>query len=135
MQAKILPTSPLLAFITVFLVTVSSLPVGAQEKPSDGEAYVPTTMSADPHGQSDGNQTSGAEGESPVGAPELADIVPLATQLSIRLAALRNEVTGVLDVSVLERKYAEIEIAFPQRDLHLRSLDDSVVLRPPETTR
>jgi small-conductance mechanosensitive channel len=28
---------------------------------------------------------------------------------------------------------AKIEIAFPQRDLHLRSLDESVILRPPET--
>jgi small-conductance mechanosensitive channel len=30
---------------------------------------------------------------------------------------------------------AKIEIAFPQRDLHLRSLDESVILRPPETAR
>ena len=30
---------------------------------------------------------------------------------------------------------AKIEIAFPQRDLHLRSLDESVILRPPEPTR
>jgi small-conductance mechanosensitive channel len=30
---------------------------------------------------------------------------------------------------------AKIEIAFPQRDLHLRSMDESVTLRPPEPTR
>jgi small-conductance mechanosensitive channel len=30
---------------------------------------------------------------------------------------------------------ANIEIAFPQRDLRLRSIDDSINLRPPETDR
>ena len=36
----------------------------------------------------------------------------------------------------IDRRFreAEIEIAFPQRDLHLRSVDQSVILRPPETT-
>jgi small-conductance mechanosensitive channel len=36
----------------------------------------------------------------------------------------------------IDRRFREanIEIAFPQRDLHLRNVDDSVVLRPPETT-
>ncbi len=37
----------------------------------------------------------------------------------------------------IDRRFreAKIEIAFPQRDLHLRSLDDSVILQPSETTR
>ncbi len=30
---------------------------------------------------------------------------------------------------------ANIEIAFPQRDLHVRSVDESIALRPPETDR
>jgi small-conductance mechanosensitive channel len=30
---------------------------------------------------------------------------------------------------------AQIEIAFPQQDLHVRSMDESIILRPPETTR
>ena len=30
---------------------------------------------------------------------------------------------------------AKIEIAFPQRDLHLRSVDESVHLQPKETAR
>ena len=36
----------------------------------------------------------------------------------------------------IDRKFreAKIEIAFPQRDLHLRSVDESVTLRPSETT-
>ena len=35
----------------------------------------------------------------------------------------------------IDRRFQEanIEIAFPQRDLHLRSVDESVILRPPET--
>ncbi len=37
----------------------------------------------------------------------------------------------------IDRRFREanIEIAFPQRDLHLRSMDESVMLRPPETTK
>ncbi len=36
----------------------------------------------------------------------------------------------------IDRRFREanIEIAFPQRDLHLRSVDESIVFRPPETT-
>ncbi len=36
----------------------------------------------------------------------------------------------------IDRRFreAEIEIAFPQMDLHLRSVDESVILRPPVTT-
>jgi small-conductance mechanosensitive channel len=37
----------------------------------------------------------------------------------------------------IDRRFreAKIEIAFPQRDLHLRSVDEAVMLRPPESTR
>ena len=34
-----------------------------------------------------------------------------------------------------EFKAAGIEIAFPQRDLHLRSLDESVILQHREATK
>jgi small-conductance mechanosensitive channel len=35
----------------------------------------------------------------------------------------------------IDRRFreAKIEIAFPQRDLHLRSMDESVVLKPTKT--
>jgi small-conductance mechanosensitive channel len=37
----------------------------------------------------------------------------------------------------IDRRFreAKIEIAFPQRDLHLRSLDESINLQPKETSR
>jgi small-conductance mechanosensitive channel len=37
----------------------------------------------------------------------------------------------------IDRRFREtkIEIAFPQRDLHLRSVDESVVLKPTETAK
>jgi small-conductance mechanosensitive channel len=44
---------------------------------------------------------------------------------------VRSELHQEIDRSFRE---AKIEIAFPQRDLHLRSMDESVVLRPPETS-
>ena len=36
----------------------------------------------------------------------------------------------------IDRRFreAKIEIAFPQQDLHLRSVDESVILRPPVNT-
>jgi small-conductance mechanosensitive channel len=44
----------------------------------------------------------------------------------------KSELNQEIDRSFRE---AKIEIAFPQRDLHLRSVDESVTLRPPDTTR
>jgi len=37
----------------------------------------------------------------------------------------------------IDRRFREenIEIAFPQQDLHLRTVDESVILRPQEKTR
>jgi small-conductance mechanosensitive channel len=43
----------------------------------------------------------------------------------------KSELNQEIDRSFRE---AKIEIAFPQRDLHLRSVDESVTLRPPDTT-
>ena len=42
-------------------------------------------------------------------APDLADIIPLATKLSGRLAALENAIEGGLEDSAVEGQYAEIE--------------------------
>jgi small-conductance mechanosensitive channel len=44
---------------------------------------------------------------------------------------VRSELHQEIDRSFRE---AGIEIAFPQRDLHVRSVEESVILRPPETT-
>jgi small-conductance mechanosensitive channel len=44
---------------------------------------------------------------------------------------VKSELHQAIDRSFRE---AKIEIAFPQRDLHLRSLDEAVILRPPEPT-
>jgi potassium efflux system protein len=45
---------------------------------------------------------------------------------------VKSELHQEIDRSFRE---AKIEIAFPQRDLHLRSLDESVIFQPPVTTR
>ena len=59
--------------------------------------------------QSQGEQISVLKGESPAAAPDLADIIPAATQLSGRLVTLEKLVTGVLDVPALEAKYTEVK--------------------------
>ena len=42
-------------------------------------------------------------------APDLADLIPLATKLTGDLATLENRVTGVLDISEFEEKFNRIE--------------------------
>ena len=59
--------------------------------------------------QPDGDQTSGTKRDVSKSAPDLADIIPLATKLSGDLATLENSVTGVLNISEFEEKFARIE--------------------------
>ena len=42
--------------------------------------------------------------------PNLDEIIPLASQLTSRLAAIENKVTTLLDVSAVEKIYSEIEV-------------------------
>jgi len=48
------------------------------------------------------------------------------------MMVVRSELHQEIDRSFRE---AKIEIAFPQRDLHLRSMDESVILQPQETAK
>ena len=75
--------------------------------------------------QSQGDQTSGTKEESHAVAPDLADIIPLAAQLSGRLAGLENEITSGLDVSEVERKYFEIGENLNGPVVKLQQLKDS----------
>ena len=81
------------------------------------------------HGQADeqlqGDQTSGTKEESFAVTPDLADIIPLAAQLSGRLAGLENEITSGLDVSEVERKYFEIGENLNGPVVKLQQLRDS----------
>jgi potassium efflux system protein len=63
--------------------------------------------------QSPGDQTSSAEEapaeETPIEVPNLDEIIPLASQLSGRLAILKNEVSDLLDISAIEKKLDGVE--------------------------
>lgn len=61
------------------------------------------------HAQSENPKTSGAKQEMPGTTPGMADIIPLASKLSGRLIAMENRITGLVDVSAVEKRYAEIE--------------------------
>ena len=69
------------------------------------------------HEQSRGDQTSGAEQKSLLTVPDLADIIPLAAELSGRLTAFNNRLKSGPDISVIEKKYDEI-------DAHLKAPAD-----------
>ena len=88
-------------------------------------AVAAETVSGGASEQSEGPQTSGAEGESPVGEPDLADIIPLASKLSGRLVALENGIAGLLAVSAIEKRYAKIEVGLKGPVGQLETLRDS----------
>jgi small-conductance mechanosensitive channel len=60
----------------------------------------------------------------------------LAFELRVFVSDVRNSMTVISELhQQIDRRFreAKIEIAFPQRDLHLRSVDESITLRSPET--
>jgi len=71
------------------------------------------------------DQTSGTKREVSVSAPDLADIIPLATKLSGNLVILENKVNSVLEVSEIERKYASIEANLKGPAAQLQKIKDS----------
>ena len=75
--------------------------------------------------QSPGEKTSAGKQESPAVVPDLADITPLASKLSGRLKVLKIRVTGLLDVSAFESKYAVTEANMTREADQLLRLKDS----------
>jgi potassium efflux system protein len=107
----------------------NSLPFGSLLKKILGIVLPMAVLLISSHGlahelpQSD--QTSDAVREIPAPAPDLADIVPLATELSGRLAALENKIKGGLDISSVEKKYDGIEANLKGPAGQLQRLKDS----------
>jgi small-conductance mechanosensitive channel len=58
--------------------------------------------------QSKSDQVPEVKEDAAIPVPDLADIIPLATELSGRLATLENKITGAPDVSEVEKKYESI---------------------------
>ena len=75
--------------------------------------------------QSNVDQTSGTKQDVSVSAPDLADIIPKATKLAADLATLENRVSGVPDISELEKKYARIEENLKVPAAQLQQIKDS----------
>ena len=75
--------------------------------------------------QSNGDQTPETKRDLSGSIPDLADIIPKAAKLSGDLAALENRVTGVLEVSEFEKKYAEIEENLKGPAAQLQQVKDS----------
>ena len=56
-----------------------------------------------------GDQTREAKQDVSEPVPDIADLIPKVTKLSRDLATLENRVSGVLDISKFEEKFARIE--------------------------
>ena len=75
--------------------------------------------------QAPGNKASAEKPESSPSVPNLAEFIPLAAQLSGRLAVLRNRTRTGLDISALETQYAEIESNMNGLSDQVQQLEDS----------
>jgi small-conductance mechanosensitive channel len=79
--------------------------------------------------QPNGDQTSATKQDVSVSAPDLADIIPKAAELSGRLAILENRVRDVRDVSEIEKKFARIEESLKGPAARLLQIKDSKNVR------
>ena len=77
------------------------------------------------HEPSQGDQTAAAKQELSAAAPDLAEIIPLAAELSGRLSALENRVEGGLDISEIEKRFVVIEANLQNPAGQLQRLKDS----------
>lgn len=70
-----------------------------------------------------GSQPSVAEKEKPPAIPDLADLIPLATELSGRLAVLENKIAAALDVSEVEKSFSKIQENLENYSAQLKTLE------------
>ncbi|MEX1326012.1 MAG: hypothetical protein AB1Z29_04360 [Desulfobacterales bacterium] len=78
-----------------------------------------------PHEQSQVAQTTTAKAEAPAPAPDLAEIIPLATKLTGRLAVLENQIADLLDISAVQSNFVEIEASLKDPAGQLQRLKES----------
>ncbi|MGD9239072.1 MAG: mechanosensitive ion channel [Desulfobacterales bacterium] len=100
------PAKTILRVVFPIVVFLISSPLLAQEQP-------------------EGDQAPGAKQEVTASAPDLADIIPKAAQLSGDLAALENRVAGAMDISEFEKKIARIEKNLEGPAAELKQIKDS----------
>ena len=74
--------------------------------------------------RADDPQSSSIPREGPPAAPDLADLVPAATELSSRLAALEKKISDAVAVSEAEKRYAEIMTSLDDHARKVQSLKD-----------
>ena len=75
--------------------------------------------------QPEGDQLLDTNRELPVVVPDLADIIPLATKLTGRLAVLENQIADLLDISAVQSNFVEIEASLKDPAGQLQRLKES----------
>ena len=79
-----------------------------------------------------GSQPSVGEKEKPPAIPNLADLIPLATELSGRLAVLENKLAAGLDLSEIEKSFSKIEEDLANYSAQLKKLEATEDYRYPK---
>lgn len=85
------------------------LPLAAAESPLQAQSGQKPAGSADPSGSPESQQGDAVAEEALPDLPELAEIIPLTSELSGRLVVLQNKLEGLLDSAAVEAGFAEIE--------------------------
>ena len=81
------------------------------------------------HAQSQGEHKTGTGGRPASAIANLADIIPLAAELTGRLAALENSMKGGPDIAAIQKKYDGIEANLTAPSHQLERLRDSKYYR------
>jgi len=120
-----------LASAKVFIIVLAgtfmtAFPVFALEKPLKGDGHGSAVIST--------GTLQGPSSEKPAGViksqtmtpqPKLFDIIPLAANLSGRLAQLENDIKDLPDVSTIEKKYSEPESRVEKAAVQLEKIKKS----------
>ena len=84
--------------------------------------------------QSQEDNASSVKQELPTATPVLAEIIPLATQISGRLIILEKEVKNMLDGAAFKKNYDEIEVELNNCIGELKNVSSTSLNSPSSTT-
>ena len=94
---------------SALLLALLLVPLAATVSPLQAQSGQKPAGSADPSGSPESQQGDAVAEEALPDLPELAEIIPLTSELSGRLVVLQNKLEGLLDSAAVEADFAGIE--------------------------
>ena len=96
-------------FLVVFLLLFLLIPgqLLANQPPQEGPSSAPSSRK--------------------LATPKLADIIPMATALSVRFVSLENDLKGALDIASIENRYALVVVGLDDLSSQLQQLEQQEI--------